>query len=521
MPIISVESAVVSVSSRKKGFNGDSFNQGGKIASIESLNSAKGRKVAATLHPGDFCAISSSNQPAFAAGAMTALNENKSKFSPDREKNLDVLYEFLEDMDAVVKQCPSPDASISSACVYIRENGIDACVSGGCRILRFSVEKGLFEIAHPDIRTKKGFQSVNDFSDGDYIILLGAECSDDPSYNRLDEILSDGVNEDVKQVIQEIYRTVSDRHEYSDKTVMLIKFHDDAPKEIKKSIPEAAAAVPIYSAKSEAKSSLPQRSNAQDKVIDDDSSVSDERNDYSDRNEKQDDKILMSNDLGTTTAKIKINYDGDFTSLPAVHEQELSEDELSIEKEDEDNGASEKVSAPKPITAKRRFKNSIPIIIVIILVAVAFGTYVATHYDLFNINTYAGGEPITDKEALSEENEKDLNNMVNVDEASMNDIEDSSDRRRTYISGGSNSGDNSGDSYDSNDYNNNADSDNGGNENNYVAPTTQARTTAAYVETTTQPTTQPTTQAQQNEDGGGDGGNDQPNGGDDVNEVYE
>ena len=267
---------------------------------------------------------------------------------------------------------------------------------------------------------------------------------------------------------------------------------------------------------------MPQQSNAQDKVIDDDSSVSDERNDYSDRNEKQDDKILMSNDLGTTTAKIKINYDGDFTSLPAVHEQELSEDELSIEKEDEDNGASEKVSAPKPITAKRRFKNSIPIIIVIILVAVAFGTYVATHYDLFNINTYAGGEPITDKEALSEENEKDLNNMVNVDEASMNDIEDSSDRRRTYISGGSNSGDNSGDSYDSNDYNNNADSDNGGgNGNNYVAPTTQARTTAAYVETTTQPTTQPTTQAQQNEDGGGDGGNDQANGGDDVNEVYE
>lgn len=282
---------------------------------VLSLQEAdNGFKAAGRVKTPYISVIASGNQKGFASGAVLAFNDYVKDINLNKYNAETVIGRYFDDMQSVVEKCGIDESKLSMGIICAYDDCVIAAKLGDCHLLRFS-EGELFEIALSDDESGKGYQFIDVVADGEIFALIGEEAAADLDYDGIVNIFDSQA--DLKTMIKDFYNLLSDNAPDKDCSVVLIKLNGDAER--------TYAATPLVS---------------------------------SDVEVYEDSPIPVSPDS--------------FASEPPVETDELRKADDFIS--DEENPETGK----RPDTLKKKILSFIPIVILVILLAVAAAFLAAT-----------------------------------------------------------------------------------------------------------------------------------------------
>ncbi len=232
MSVVSIETAAISKSRLKKGFNGDSINLNRRISSIDEMNT--GYRAAGTVNPPCVCAVVSSVIKGVSAGAVTAFDDYSHRIYTQRTNAYEAFKKYADDMTSVSTECG--DGNVSIACVCIFSDRILVSSVGNAKIFFCSAGKAQLlshdgEFMFTDL-TELG-------ADGGYIAVFGAECSEFADEKLVEKAAFGG--KDIKSVGKSAFIALSKRSPDADITGVFFKFTADDSDDADEFIPAVSS----------------------------------------------------------------------------------------------------------------------------------------------------------------------------------------------------------------------------------------------------------------------------------------
>ena len=230
MSVVSIETAAISKSRLKKGFNGDSINLNRRISSIDEMNS--GYRAAGTVNPPCVCAVVSSVIRGVSAGAVTAFDDYSHRIYTHRTNAYKAFKKYTDDMAAVSAECGDKNLSIAEICIF--SDRILVSSVGKARVYFCSAGKA-------ELLSNNGEFMFSDLTDrgadGGYIVAFGADCADYADEKLVENATFGG--KDIKAVGKSAFIALGKRAPEADITGVFFKIitADDAD--------EAENAVPV------------------------------------------------------------------------------------------------------------------------------------------------------------------------------------------------------------------------------------------------------------------------------------
>lgn len=229
MSVVSIETAAISKSRLKKGFNGDSINLNRRISSIDEMNS--GYRAAGTVNPPCVCAVVSSVIRGVSAGAVTAFDDYSHRIYTHRTNAYKAFKKYTDDMTAVSAECGDKNLSIAEICIF--SDRILVSSVGKARVYFCSAGKA--ELLSSDGEFM--FSDLTDRgADGGYIVAFGADCAEYADEKLVENATFGG--KDIKAVGKSAFIALGKRAREADITGVFFKIITaDDPDEPEEAVP--------------------------------------------------------------------------------------------------------------------------------------------------------------------------------------------------------------------------------------------------------------------------------------------